>query len=59
MKAMIEKFMKDEAGLETIEYAILGAICVAVAVVGYNALATAISDKFEAIGGNITDGTAG
>lgn len=49
MKALLKRFVKEEAGLETIEYAILAAICVAVAVLGYSALAGAISAKFNEI----------
>jgi len=52
MKALLKRFVKDEAGLETIEYAILAAIVVAVAVVGYSTLADVISAKFIDISEN-------
>jgi Flp pilus assembly pilin Flp len=59
MKALLKRFVKDEAGLETIEYAILAAIVVAVAVVGYSTLADVISAKFVEISENPNLAAAG
>lgn len=45
MKSMLARFIKDQSGLETIEYAVLAGICVVVTVVGYHAVAQAVSNK--------------
>ena len=49
MRGLLARFLNDESGLETIEYAILAFICVNVAVLGYSALASATSAKFTSI----------
>jgi Flp pilus assembly pilin Flp len=49
MRGLLARFLNDESGLETIEYAILAFICVNVAVLGYSTLAGAISTKFTGI----------
>lgn len=46
---MLKRFVKDEAGLETVEYVIMAALLVAGAVVGYSYLSQNIDNKFRGI----------
>ena len=43
----IKQFMKDESGLETVEYALLAAAILAVVVVGADVLAAATDAAFD------------
>jgi len=45
---MFKNFLKDESGLETVEYALLAAAIIAVVVVGADALAAAVDAAFDA-----------
>jgi Flp pilus assembly pilin Flp len=49
----------DRKGLETIEYAIMAAIVVAVAFVGYHTLFGAVSNTTNGIATNLAAGTIG
>jgi pilus assembly protein Flp/PilA len=53
MKAMIKKFWNDEAGLELVEYAVMGGLIVVALVVAISNLSTAVETKFEEIQGNL------
>jgi len=50
----IKRFMKEEEGLELTEYAVMGALVVAVAVAVVTGLGTAISDRLEELTAHIT-----
>jgi len=47
MMKSIQNFLKDESGLETVEYALLAAAILAVVVVGADALAAAVDAAFD------------
>ena len=49
MKAWIERFLRDEQGLETVEYAVMAALIIIGTVVAVGALATAVSMKFDSV----------
>ena len=46
MKALWKKFVKDERGLETVEWAIVGAIVVAATVLVIGNIATNVAARF-------------
>jgi pilus assembly protein Flp/PilA len=48
MKA-IERFLKDESGLETVEYAIIAGLIVVGAIVAITAIGGYVKIKFEAL----------
>ena len=48
---MLKRFMKDDKGLETVEYAVMTALVVAAMVVAIGALAGAITGRFGATQG--------
>jgi Flp pilus assembly pilin Flp len=59
MKSFINKFVSDEKGLETVEYAVMTALVVAAMVTAITLLANAITNRFNqtattinGIGGN-------
>ncbi len=51
----IMAFLKDERGLETVEYAVMTALIVAALVTALGALATAITGRFGEVQG-VVDG---
>ena len=53
MKALIKKFLSDEEGLETLEYAVMTALIVATLVTAVGALATAVEDRMGEVEGVI------
>ena len=58
MKELIKRFIKDEKGLETVEYAIMVALITLVLVGAILALSGTISDAFNQVGNEIsTSGT--
>lgn len=52
MKGMI-RFLKDEKGLETVEYAVMTALVVAAMVLAIGTLVEAITGRFNAVEGVI------
>ncbi len=46
---MLKRFFKDERGLETVEYAIIGGLIVAATIATIVAIGVWVSAKFEAI----------
>ena len=54
MKSFLKKFASDEKGLETVEYAVMTALVVAAMVTAITFLASAISDRFTAVGNTIS-----
>jgi pilus assembly protein Flp/PilA len=46
MKSMLKKFWKDEAGLELVEYAVMGALLVAAILAAIGLLSGAITTRF-------------
>lgn len=52
---MIKKFLRDETGAELAEYAVAVALLVAVALIVYNTLGTAINDANSTTGDKIVD----
>ncbi|MDH3585202.1 MAG: Flp family type IVb pilin [Phycisphaerae bacterium] len=55
MKGLARKFLADEAGLESVEYAVLMALIVAGAVVALLGLAGAITGAFDTTSTTISD----
>lgn len=47
MFKMLKKFVSDERGLETVEYALMGGIFVVIVALGIEALATAVDSRFD------------
>ena len=54
MRAMLRKFVSDERGLETVEYAVMTALIVAAMVTAIGLLATAVTGRFGATEGVIS-----
>lgn len=56
IKTSIKKFVADETGLTTVEYAVAGALVASTVVLAFSGLGTAVSDKLvlmkEAINGS-------
>ncbi|MHC4791595.1 MAG: Flp family type IVb pilin [Planctomycetota bacterium] len=56
MKALLKRFIKDERGLETVEYAIIGALITIAAIVTIGLVGTQVNVKFNdllnALGGS-------
>ena len=52
---MLKKFMQDETGAELAEYAVAVALLVAIALIVYQTLGTAINDANSTTGDNIKD----
>ena len=50
---MLKKFLSDETGAELAEYAVAVALLVAIAVIVYRLLGTAINDSNSITGSNI------
>ena len=53
MFAAIQKFVREEDGLETVEYAVMTALIVAAIITAIGVLVTAVSGRFEDVGGTI------
>ena len=49
MANLFNRFLREEAGQDLIEYALLAGLISLVAIVGITATGTAISDKFDEI----------
>ena len=47
LRNTLKKFVKDEKGLETVEYAVMTALIVAVTVTAITLLSGAVSDRFD------------
>lgn len=45
----ISRFAKEEAGLETVEYAVIAALITGAAIVAITSLGTAVAAKFNAL----------
>lgn len=46
---MLRKFFAEESGMETVEYAVMGALVIAVTVATITALGAAVKARFEAL----------
>ena len=53
MVALLKKFVSDERGLETVEYAVMTALIVAALVTAITLLSGAISSRFGEVQGTI------
>lgn len=53
MKAL-KKFVRDERGMETVEYAVMTALIVAAMITAIGALSLAITGRFNAVEGVIS-----
>ena len=53
MWTLIKKFVKEEEGMETVEYAIVGALVVAVAVGAWTLLGDAIEARITSLTGYV------
>jgi Flp pilus assembly pilin Flp len=49
MLQLIKRFAREEEGLETVEYAVMGALVVIVGIATAGALGTKIAAKFQAL----------
>ena len=49
MKALIRRFMKDEKGLETVEYAIIAGLIVVATIATIASIGTWVSARFVAL----------
>ena len=49
MKALVKKFVKDERGLETVEYAIIAGLIVVGSIVTIAAIGGYVLTKFQAL----------
>ena len=47
MSKLIKRFMSDDRGLETVEYAIIAGLCVVAVIAGGTLLWNAVQNKFE------------
>ena len=54
MTKVIKRFISDERGLETVEYAVMTALIVLALVAAVGVLTAAISDRFGTVSGVIT-----
>ncbi|MCL4216161.1 MAG: hypothetical protein KJ052_04035 [Candidatus Hydrogenedentes bacterium] len=57
LRNFISTFMRDDKGLETVEYAVMTALIVAALVTAIGLLSAAISGRFDAVTG-VVDGLA-
>ena len=48
------RFLKEEDGLETVEYALIAALLALAAAAGIAILATAVNDTFQDVGDNLS-----
>ena len=53
MSKVFKQFVRDERGMETVEYAVMTALIVAALVTAIGLLSGAISDRFDAVRGVI------
>ena len=53
MKALVKKFVKDERGLETVEYAIIAGLIVVGTIVTIASIGTWVSTKFNQLNTNL------
>ncbi len=51
---MLRRFLKEEEGLEPVEYALMLVLLALIAVAGAKTLGSAISSKFTEVGGTVT-----
>jgi len=49
LRAMFTRFVKDEKGLETVEYAVMTALIVAALITAIGLLTAAVSGRFDAV----------
>ncbi len=54
MKNLIVRFVREDAGQDLIEYALLAGLISLASVLAITALGTAIQGKFTAVGGAVT-----
>lgn len=54
MRILCKRFVRDEQGLETVEYAVMTALIVAVLVTAIGTLSAAISGRFGSVGTTIS-----
>lgn len=50
---LLKNLLKDEAGQDLIEYALIAALLALVAISGLNGLATKINSEFTKVGGDL------
>ncbi|MCL4216165.1 MAG: Flp family type IVb pilin [Candidatus Hydrogenedentes bacterium] len=57
LRNLLYSFVRDERGLETVEYAVMTALIVAALVTAIGLLSAAVSGRFDAVTG-VVDGLA-
>jgi pilus assembly protein Flp/PilA len=50
---LVKRFVKEEEGMETVEYAVVGALVVAVAITAWTLLGTAIQNRITELTGYV------
>jgi Flp pilus assembly pilin Flp len=58
MQNLMKRFVREEAGQDLIEYALLGSFVSLAAYLGANYLGTALNSWYSAVGGTATKGAA-
>lgn len=53
MKNVMVRFLREEQGLETVEYAVMTAMIVAAVVAAIGAIAAAVAGRFNTVAGTI------
>lgn len=54
LRERFERFVRDERGLETVEYAVMTALIVAALILAIGALTAAVSGRFDTVTGVIS-----
>lgn len=57
MKTLLKKFMKDDQGLETVEYAIITGLIVAATITAIGILGAWVTTQFETVNSNVGAGS--
>ena len=58
MKNLFNRFVREEAGQDLIEYALLGSFVSLAAYVGANALGTALDGWYSSVGGEVGEASS-
>ena len=54
VREIVKRFLTDEQGLETVEYAIIAALITVLAIVAIRSVGVAVANKFEELETNLT-----
>lgn len=59
MRKLVQKFLSDERGLETVEYAIIAGLIVIGTIVAIGSIGTWVADKFDTLDSTLETSTGG